>query len=137
MKRALSGLLMPAALACGRPEPASSPPATAVSTIATPAPTTPPTTPGGLASWTGRWPGVEGTYLEIAREGDRLVVTIADLDGPKTYTGTAAGDHIEFVRGGRTESIRAATGRETGMKWLADQTNCLVITVGSEGFCRK
>ena len=85
----------------------------------------------------GKWPGVEGTFLEIARDGERYAITVADLDGPKTYRGTAVGDHIEFTRGGRTESIRAASGTETGMKWLADKTECLVITVGSEGFCRK
>jgi hypothetical protein len=121
--RALAGLVVLTAMACSRP----APPPAAVSTTA----------PGALASWTGRWPGVEGTSLDIARDGDRFVVTIADLDGPKTYAGTAAGDHIEFVRAGRTETIRAATGRETGMKWLADETNCLVITAGSEGFCRR
>jgi hypothetical protein len=93
--------------------------------------------PDGLAGWTGRWRGVEGTYLDIARDGDRFTVTIADLDGPKTYAGAAAGDRIEFARAGRTETIRAATGRETGMKWLADEESCLVITVGREGFCRE
>jgi hypothetical protein len=71
------------------------------------------------------------------RRRRRYSVTVTDLDGPKTYSGTAAGNRIEFARAGRTESIRAATGQETGMKWLADETNCLVITAGSEGYCRK
>lgn len=104
--------------------------------------TTVPAAPTTLASrptdaWLGRWPGVEGTSLALAADGDRYSVTVTDLDGPKTYSGTAAGNHIEFTRAGRTESIRAATGQETGMKWLAGETNCLVITAGSEGYCRK
>lgn len=120
-------LLVTATAACANQKAVpSSPPA---SVAATPT--------GAGATWIGRWAGVEGTFLELARDGDRYVVTIADLDGPKSYAGVAAGDHIEFTRGGKTESIRAASGAETGMKWLADETNCLVVTVGSEGYCRK
>jgi len=87
--------------------------------------------------WVGRWPGVEGTYLDIARNGDKYEIEIANLDGPKTYEGISAGDHIEFRRGGKMESIRASDGNGTGMKWLLDKTNCLVITWGSEGYCRN
>ena len=114
--------------ACSSERAAPTPPPTTV-----PA-TLPPTRP--TDEWLGRWNGVEGTYLELAREADGYTVTIANLDGPRTYAGTAAGDRVEFARNGRTESIRRATGKETGMKWLADEMNCLVVTVGSEGFCR-
>jgi len=86
--------------------------------------------------WVGRWAGVEGTYLQLSKKDAGYVVEIADLDGPKTYEGVAAGDRIEFKRGGKTESIRAASGDETGMKYLAGKKNCLVVTIGSEGFCR-
>ena len=113
-----------AGVACTADKPAPSPPASTVAVRPT-------------DDWLGRWNGVEGTYLDLARDGDGYAVTVADLDGPRTYAGRSAGDHVEFVRGGRTESIRRATGQETGMKWLADETNCLVITVGREGFCRK
>lgn len=122
-------LVLLTACACEKPAP---PPATtqapAPTTIAASRPTD---------AWLGRWTGVEGTSLTLAAAGERYVVTVTDLDGPKTYEGTAAGDHIAFARGGRTETIRAATGQETGMKWLAGETRCLVITVGSEGYCRK
>lgn len=87
--------------------------------------------------WIGRWQGVEGTYLDLFKKGDKYIVTIADLDGPKIYEGVAAGDHIEFQRNSKTESIRATDGKGTGMKWLATEKNCLVVKVGSEGFCRK
>ncbi len=95
------------------------------------------TTPGRPTDrWLGEWKGVEGTYLRLARKGEKYDITIADLDGPKTYEGVGAGDHIEFQRGGNTESIRAASGEQTGMKWLATEKNCLVVRFGSEGFCR-
>ena len=124
--------------ACAPPKPADAPPTTAVAPPTTQGP--PPSTTlaaGPADAWLGRWNGVEGTYLELARAGDRYAVTIADLDGPRSYEGAAVRGRIEFVREGRTESIRPASGKETGMKWLAGETNCLVVTVGSEGFCRK
>ena len=103
-----------------------------------------------LESWVGKWQGVEGTYLTITKKteavdkskpapaGDnKFTVEIANLDGLKTYEGAGKGDHIEFVRNGKTETIKAATGTETGMKYLENEKNCLVVTKGSEGFCRK
>lgn len=103
-----------------------------------------------LESWVGKWQGVEGTYLTITKKtevvdkskpaaaGDeKFTIVIANLDKPSTYEGTGKGDHIEFVRNGKTETIKAATGAETGMKYLENEKNCLVVTKGSEGFCRK
>lgn len=85
----------------------------------------------------GRWAGVEGTYLNVTKKGEKYSIEIADLDGPKTFEGTPKGDTIEFTRNGKTESIKAATGSETGMKGFEKETNCVVVTKGSEGFCRK
>lgn len=100
-------------------------------------PAVPPLPPAAadLGPWLGRWNGPEGTFLELAREGQGLRVTIQNLDGPKTYAGAVATDHIEFERDGQVESIRATTGRETGMKWLVDKSQCLTVRTG-EGFCR-
>jgi len=86
-------------------------------------------------AWVGRWNGPEGTYLAIAGSAGAYEVTIKDLDAARTFSGSAAGDRIEFRRDGALESIRATTGDETGMKWLAGKTNCLTIKVG-EGYCR-
>jgi hypothetical protein len=86
--------------------------------------------------WLGKWTGPEGTFLELAKSGNKYVVKINSLDGPATYEGIAVGDHIEFQRDGKTESIHAGNGEDTGMKWLRDEKNCLVIKK-SEGFCRK
>lgn len=87
---------------------------------------------------TGKWTGVEGTYLDVTKKEDgKFSVEIKDLDKAETFDGTAKGDVIEFSRKGRTETVKHATGEETGMKYLLNEKNCVVITKGSEGYCRK
>jgi hypothetical protein len=103
-------------------------------------PTSPTTAPAASANnatdkWLGQWNGPEGTYLLLSKSDDQYVVKIQSLDGPATYEGVAAGDRIEFKREGKTESIRAGSGKETGMKWLLEKKDCLIIKQG-EGFCR-
>ena len=85
--------------------------------------------------WLGQWNGPEGTFLRLEGGNGKYVITIQDLDGPKTYEGTSAGEQVQFVRNGATETIRATNGAETGMKWLSDKANCLTIRPG-EGYCR-
>lgn len=85
--------------------------------------------------WLGQWNGPEGTSLILSKDGARYVVKINSLDGPATYEGMAVGNRIEFNRNGSTESIRASSGKETGMKWLLEKSDCLTIRQG-EGFCR-
>jgi hypothetical protein len=86
-------------------------------------------------AWLGRWTGPEGTYLQISGAGGHYELTIADLDGPRSFRGQAQEDGIVFERNGVREVVRATDGVGTGMKWLVDQSNCLVIAP-SEGFCR-
>ena len=125
------------------PKPPASPaPATSPANSPAASPATSPTgSPAGTASkldgLVGRWNGAEGTYLNIAKKGDKYSIEIANLDGPKTFEGTAKGDIIEFIRNGKTETIKPATGSETGMKGFEKETNCVVVTKGSEGFCKK
>jgi len=126
------------------PTPVSSPSASpAVSPSASPTGSPAADDKGGknkAENLTGRWPGVEGTYLNITKKAgtdDKYTIEIANLDGPKTFEGTAKGDTIEFTRNGKSETIKAATGEETGMKYLLEEKNCVVVTKGSEGFCRK
>lgn len=57
-----------------------------------------------------------------------------NLDGPRTFTGKEVGDHIQFTRDGREQSLSVTDGDGTGMKWLAGKSDCLVIKPG-EGFC--
>ncbi len=112
------------------------------STTEVPPPAEPAAAPAPPASavdaWIGQWSGPEGTYLKIDANPDapsEYVVTIANLDGPKTFDGTAAGDTITFTRDGVVETIKAGDGVATGMKWLADKKDCLVVKAG-EGYCR-
>lgn len=86
-------------------------------------------------TWMGRWMGPEGTYLDLSKRDAGYVVTVRSLDGLQTYQGSATDGRIEFVRNGRTESIRAGNGQQTGMKWLLEKNQCLIIKTG-EGFCR-
>ena len=125
MKPALVLVLL--AAACAPAERAAPPAATQA-----PAPTTLPR----ADAWLGEWKGVEGTFLRLERKGSGYALTIANLDGPRTFDATAAGDVVTFDRDGKTETIRATDGAGTGMKWLADREDCLVVTAGSEGFCR-
>ena len=91
--------------------------------------------PRKIDEWTGRWNGPEGTYLEISKSGDTYKIQIKDLDKVQTYRGTATSDGISFGRNGKEETIRSGNGEQTGMKWLLDKKNCLVIRYG-EGYCR-
>lgn len=129
----------------GNNTPAATPAASpAASPVASPAasPTGSPvvdgkTTAGKAETLAGRWQGVEGTFLNVTKKGDKFEIEIKNLDpGSKKYEGTAKGDVIEFTRDGKPATIKTATGDETGMKWLAGKKNCVVITKNSEGYCK-
>ena len=124
-----------------KPPAATPAPSPAASTSPAASPVGSPAASPGAASkvdsLVGRWPGKEGTYLNITKKGDKYSIEIANPDGPKTFDGTAKGDTIEFTRNGKTEVIKAATGTETGMKDFEKETNCVVVTKGIEGFCKK
>lgn len=94
-----------------------------------------PTTGIDTSAWLGKWDGPEGTFLNISEREIGYKITIQNLDGPQDFDGVENDGVIEFKRDGRTEIIRAGDGAATGMKWLADKKNCLVVTYG-EGYCR-
>jgi len=94
----------------------------------------------------GRWDGPEGTFISVTEKNGadgkqqyprKFTVEIKDLDKPETFEGTAKAGVIEFTRKGKTETVKAATGTETGMKGFEKETTCVVVTKGSEGFCKK
>ena len=85
--------------------------------------------------WLGKWSGPEGTFLQLAGGNGKYEVTVQNLDGPRTFQGSAEGDQLVFERDGVKESLRATNGAETGMKWLSDKSNCLTVRAG-EGYCR-
>lgn len=93
------------------------------------------------ADWAGLWIGVEGLFVfitvtepgayelemmgETGEEGDNIRLPGRDAEGG-----------ITFERNGDTLLLHAATGEETGLKWLAEMKNCLMVQE-SEGFCRE
>ena len=104
---------------------------------ATLAPETPPTD-----KWIGQWIGVEGLHLTIAKDdnigrGHYLLTMQYGLDAEDagTFKGEAAEDGIAFTRPDGPQSLRAGDGAATGLKWLADKKDCLIVATG-EGYCR-
>jgi hypothetical protein len=132
MKKFRYGALVIASLgllsACGKHQADDASPATG--TAAAPA-----STDAVPEQWMGRWTGPEGTLLDLSKSSGIYAVKLTSLDGPASFEGKGVGDHIEFQRDGKVETIRATSGKETGMKWLLEKTNCLTIKEG-EGFCR-
>ncbi|MEC5218621.1 hypothetical protein RCH09_003595 [Actimicrobium sp. GrIS 1.19] len=86
--------------------------------------------------WLGKWIGPEATFVQLAGGNGKYDITIQNLDGPRTFKGSAVGSQIVFERDGVKESIHATNGAETGMKWLSEKTNCLTVRAG-EGYCRE
>jgi hypothetical protein len=86
-------------------------------------------------TWLGKWNGPEGTFLQVTKSANQYQVTIQNLDGPRTFEANPAGERLQFIRDGQTETIHAGNGQDAGMKWLMDKKDCLVIKKG-EGFCR-
>lgn len=139
------GLLLSA---CGETEPA---PAPTVAAATTPAPSAPPAPPAPEASapapaapsapnfqaWEGTWTGPEGTALQLVQFANgNYGLVITDLDGEHAFEGSAEAGGIRFERDGIQELLHATDGEGTGMKWLADERNCLTVKEG-EGFCRR
>jgi hypothetical protein len=88
-------------------------------------------------AWIGKWIGVEGNFLDMQAGSAPGVYAITEqtLDGPKTFVGTGKDMTIEIVDGGKTLAIHAGSGDDTGLKYLAGKTDCLIIESG-RGFCR-
>ncbi len=93
-------------------------------------------TPVDTARYLGRWTGVEGMFLVVAPSPDGVTLDMQyDLDHRATFAGTVGADGIAFIRGGIAETLRPGDGAATGLKWLADKRDCLVVRTG-EGYCR-
>lgn len=92
--------------------------------------------------WIGRWTGVEGLYLDISQDdaagpGHYLLEMQYGLDSDQsgTFEGQATNEGISFTRHDGSHLLRAGDGEATGMKWLLDKEECLVVQPG-EGYCR-
>ncbi len=102
--------------------------ASLMTSMATPA-------PGDVPGLAGKWTGPEGTSMVITPAGDDFNVVITNLDGPRTFQGTAVPGGIAITRDGKALTIHRGDGADTGMKWLADKKDCLVVDA-NEGYCR-
>ena len=58
-----------------------------------------------------------------------------DADQIGTFEGQATAEGISFNRGDGSQLLRAGDGEATGMKWLLEKKDCLVVATG-EGYCR-
>ncbi|WP_339934609.1 hypothetical protein [Vreelandella glaciei] len=92
--------------------------------------------------WVGRWTGVEGLFLDISKNeaagpGHYLLEMQYGLDADQsgTFEGQATAEGIRFNREGGPQLLRAGDGEATGMKWLLEKEDCLVVATG-EGYCR-
>jgi len=93
--------------------------------------------------WVGNWTGVEGLNLTISKDDTigrgHYVLTMQyglDADDSGTFKGVATEDGISFTRPDGPQTLRAGDGEATGLKWLADKKDCLVVNSG-EGYCRS
>ncbi|WAC48374.1 hypothetical protein OVA03_00105 [Asticcacaulis sp. SL142] len=120
--------------ACSRaPEPPQNPPELPPVSAEMPASAT--AALPSVPDWTGKWTGPEGTWLEVKPLNGGFEVAIQNLDGVRTFPGAVKEGGLAFTRDGAEYIIRAGNGSDTGMKWLADKTNCLIVMTG-EGYCR-
>jgi hypothetical protein len=92
--------------------------------------------------WVGRWIGVEGLFLDISKDEPagpghyRLHMRYGlDADQIGTFEGQATAEGIRFNREDGPQLLRAGDGEATGMKWLLEKEDCLVVKTG-EGYCR-
>ena len=91
--------------------------------------------------WTGRWTGVEGTFLDVkpdtaAGTGHYMLTMQYTLDNKGSFAGTLDGDAITFTRPDGMQRLIPGDGDATGLKWLAGKQDCLVVKPG-EGYCRN
>lgn len=87
----------------------------------------------------GHYVGPEGLYLDVkAFPDDQFRLTGQyDLDNRGSWEGRADEHGIRFTRNGEEHTLRPTTGPGTGMKWLAEKKDCVVVTEGSEAYCRS
>ena len=137
MKKFLFALSALALLAGCDNAPKEAPKPAPASVQATLVPETPPTD-----KWVGKWIGVEGLHLTIAKDDSigrgHYLLTMQyglDADDAGTFKGEATDDGIAFTRPDGPQLLRAGDGAATGLKWLADKKDCLIVATG-EGYCR-
>ena len=135
--------------ACGgSPDNKTTPPTLTPAATSSPAVSPEVANPGEAAvqKLIGKWDGPEAAYLSVTEKmGNdgkqqnprKFDIEIKDLDKAQKFEGTAKYGTIEFARNGKAETLKAASGTETGMKGFEKETNCVVVSKAGEGFCKK
>ncbi|MFS2111717.1 hypothetical protein ACCC88_18650 [Sphingomonas sp. Sphisp140] len=88
--------------------------------------------------WVGRWKGVEGTYLVVAKGAEPGTYKLEmqyTLDDKGSFEGKGTREGISFKRPDGAQTLRASDGDATGLKYLAGKKDCLTVHTG-EGYCR-
>ncbi len=89
------------------------------------------------SSYLGRWTGVEGMYLVVARRpGGGVTLEMQwDLDNKGRFDGSVTAEGLRFMRDGVAESAVHTSGDATGLSGLSGKADCLTVKPG-EGYCR-
>lgn len=137
MAAAAAAILLAGCEKAEAPTPAEKDTTETVPVESVPAETSDATAPHRFAGWAGKWTGVEGMYVTITPTdpGKYRLEMQSDLDTKGSYDGSDGEHGIRFVRGGEDLSLHRASGDETGLKYLAGKTECLMVRPG-EGYCR-
>jgi hypothetical protein len=126
----------------GATEPAADNIVAATTETPPPAPTSAPSadaTTETARTYSGRWIGVEGMYLDVTPTGATTATLKmrwgldADMEG--RFPATVTRDGLRFTRDGETLLLRPSDGDATGLKWLAGKKDCLTVAT-DEGYCR-
>ncbi len=85
----------------------------------------------------GEWTGQSGSSLTISKKGENYSIEIKKGGKSEKFDGMPKDDTILMKRGDKAETLKAATPEETGLTWSGGEKTCIVITKGSEAYCRK
>jgi len=85
----------------------------------------------------GQWTGQGDSSITITKKDNKYSIEIKKAGKTEKFEGVAQDDTILMKRNDKAEIIKAATPDETGLKWSGGEKNCIVITKGSEAYCRK
>lgn len=87
--------------------------------------------------YVGKWTGVEGMMLAVARKpgGGVRIENQWDLDHKGSFDGAVTAAGLRWTRAGETVTAVAGDGDATGLKYLAGKKDCLTVKPG-EGYCR-
>lgn len=86
----------------------------------------------------GRWAGDKGDYLIVAKKDDKYTISIKKgTSAAESFEGTVKDDSIEFKRNNKVETISLGKLEDTGLKTVTGDKTCIVVTKGSEGYCKE